>query len=190
MKLLSIHLHPFGGVDDRRMAFQAGLNVLEVRRVLKPGGWALFTEPVIQMERYPDELRRYLPIDPILADAMAGRLRGVPVPRPGSVHGSNDYHGVPGDSATLVLDIVPQSPAQVGQTVSIHSFGLPCPANGDQIRIRLANIELQILESTPDHATARLPNYPVTGVLEAIRVSEVWTLLIAAPIDPVVSIRK
>ncbi len=132
----------------------------------------LFTEPVTRMERYRDELRRYLPTDPILADAMAGRLRGVPVPRPGSVHGSNDYHGVPGDSATLVLDIVPQSPAQVGQTVTIHSFGLPCPANGDQIRIRLANLELQILESTPDHATARLPNFPVTGVLEAIRVSD------------------
>ena len=29
MKLLSIHLHPFGGIADRRMAFQAGLNVLE-----------------------------------------------------------------------------------------------------------------------------------------------------------------
>ncbi|MBK8095893.1 MAG: lipase family protein [Planctomycetes bacterium] len=134
----------------------------------------LFVEPLSRMARYGSELARYLPVDPVLEELRRGAIADTLFPSHFTLAGANDRTALLSQlQPTLVLAISPADHAFIGDRVTIHSNNLPCPANGDSIRVWLDDIALTILESTPDLVTARLPKRRINGsVLRVGRVSD------------------
>ena len=127
-------------------------------------------KPVLSMRAYVDSR---IPIDPILYLGMTGQDPGLGYFDPTKLKGAHDFKFVPGDVPVAYINaVIPEGPGRVNGTVELRGKALPCPANGDQIRVYLGRWSLEVLESKLTYVLAQLPDFETVGTLRVVQVSD------------------